>query len=73
MALGSSRPRAEYGAAAIWLSRSARSQEGSPWSWVVSQGFIIGAAAIALRIGNARAAAPLVLAPSAAAPEHADT
>jgi len=40
---------------------------------VVSQGFIIGAAAIALRIGNARAAAPLVLAPSAAAPEHADT
>jgi predicted MFS family arabinose efflux permease len=35
--------------------------------------FLIGAAVIALRIGNTRAAAPLVLAPSAAAPEHADT
>ena len=35
--------------------------------------FLIGAAFIALRIGNTRAAAPLVLAPSAAAPEHADT
>ena len=34
--------------------------------------FLIGAAVIALRIGNTRAAAPLVLAPSAAAPEHAD-